>query len=224
MFEDFSFSTAPRQSSSNSYKSLRTTNDTSIDTSSNPPQYISPTCTSFQNHIPYSTTNVPQQHNEQYLSPRIRRADSGYNSERSSFSEADTNLSTHLSNLQLSESPSHIPSLKRSQRQDSTRMQTDDFHLREISTLVQRMVDNSEQCTLCRPSTSHSERSETPEEETDEGLLPIGENESERPAKRPQLQFRRSCEALRARPGVSKGIRMRKSRSRLNAGTINTRR
>ncbi|KAF2234384.1 hypothetical protein EV356DRAFT_501950 [Viridothelium virens] len=223
MFENFSFEAAPGQSSSASHEHSYPPHDTSTHVSPHPSRCVSPTRTSFAQPLQYSISDLSRQFGEHSIRPRTVRADSGYESQRSSIAQEESNVASRVSSLQVPQSSSRQPSVKRAQRQDSIRLQTETSHLREISSLVQRMVDSGDQCSLCRPTSSHSERSNTPPEDDDD-VVSMGLNTHESAARRHNLPYRRSNEVLRGRPGVTKDVRMRKSRSRLNMNANNMRR
>ena len=222
MFENFSFEAASRQTPSNHHYHSYSPEDVSIYPSPRPSRCVSPTCTSFSNPMQDSLSDLARQFSEHSLRPKTRRTDSGYESQRSSFAREEANLDPYFSSLQPGQPHSIQLSTKRTQRQDSMRLQTETFHLREISTLVQRMVDDRDQCALCRPTSSHSDPSTHSESEDD--IASIGSNRFDLAPRRHNLPYKRSSEVLKGRPGVTKDVRMRKSRSRLNINANGARR
>lgn len=215
MFENFSFEAASRKSSSDRHYLSYPPNDASTGSSRRSSTCVSPACASSSQPLPYSISDLSRQFSEQSIRPRPKRADSGYESQRSSFAQEEASTNSRVSSLQVSQPHSRQPSVKRAQRQDSMRLQTEASHLREISSLVQRMVDTRDQCSLCRPTSSHSECSITPSESEDD-VVSIASNRMESTSRRHNLPYRRSTEVLKGRPGVTKDVRMRKSRSRMN--------
>ncbi|ORY16647.1 hypothetical protein BCR34DRAFT_622341 [Clohesyomyces aquaticus] len=102
----------------------------------------------------------------------------------------------------------------RQQRQANTRMQCSSTHIKDISMLVQRMVDDRDQCLIRdskSPSTSPSSSpspsmSSNYDEGVDMAYSPTGADEL------PlfPLKFRRSGERLHGQAMVSRSVRMRK--------------
>ena len=224
MFENFSFDTPSTKFSPNTSRCHPyLADDSSTDPASRFSACVSPTCTSFSQSLPYSITDLSNQFSEHTIRQKTKRADSGYGSQRSSFSQENSNENSHATSSQTIQPNTHHPVIKRTQRQDNLRLQTDSSHLREISSLVQKMVDNGEQCSLCEPTSSHRERSITPCESDDEVTL-MGSSQYEASSRRHNLPYRRSTEVLKGRPGVTKDVRMRKSRSRINMTATGARR
>ncbi|KAI9692116.1 MAG: hypothetical protein M1822_006346 [Bathelium mastoideum] len=154
---------------------------------------------------------------------RPTRTDSGYASHRIRSGPEANNVDPHFTTSELTSSHGRHPAIKRTQRQDNMRLQTEASHLREISSLVQRMVATQEQCSLCGSESSASEHSITPSESEDD-VASIASPKHEAPSRRHNLPYRRSTEVLKGRPGVNKDVRMRKSRSRMNMNANGARR
>ena len=223
MFENFSFDAASRSSSSDPRYLTYPPSDISMSSSRRSSAVLSPAYASSSHSTPYSISDLSRQFSEQSIRPRPKRTDSGYSSQRSSFAQEESSTNTRISSPQLLQPNSRQPSTTRAQRQDSTRLQTESSHLREISSLVQRMVDTRDQCSLCRPTSSHSEHSVTPSESEDD-VGSMASSRMESTTRRHHLPYKRSTEVLKGRPGVSKDVRMRKSRSRMNMNANGVRR
>ena len=123
------------------------------------------------------------------------------------FSTDPENSNRHLSYASLS------PAAIRQQRQANMRLQCSASHARDISSLVERMVNNGEQCVICTPRASRS------------GLLPAKSDfEEDDYASVKQsthsdgttyaLKYRRSGDILSNQACVSKNIRLRRKKVR----------
>ncbi|KAF2100881.1 hypothetical protein NA57DRAFT_54954 [Rhizodiscina lignyota] len=115
----------------------------------------------------------------------------------------------------------------RAQRQANIRLLSDQSHLRELSALVEQMVDSGSQCRVCTSTSSSTATSPTlstatslPQSPIDEGIdeMECAEGEDEDYPSR-SLNFRRSGDvAAMAAPGaaaaacVRKDVRVRKQR------------
>lgn len=123
------------------------------------------------------------------------------------FSTDPENSDRHLSYASLS------PAAIRQQRQANVQLQCSASHARDISSLVERMVNDGEQCVVCAPRASRS------------GLLPAKsdfEEDDYASVKRSThsdgttytLKYRRSGDVLSSQACVSKNIRLRKKKAR----------
>ncbi|KAF2493967.1 hypothetical protein BU16DRAFT_528137 [Lophium mytilinum] len=128
--------------------------------------------------------------------PYARDVDSAYSSRRPSYAQVSYN---GLS-----------PAAIRLQRQANVRLQCNTSHMKDISSLVERMMDKGEQCRICTRTRSSDGLSTTSsDEELDTGV------ESRRPsASALTLKYRRSGERLGGQACVSKSVRLRKKKSR----------
>lgn len=122
----------------------------------------------------------------------------------SSTSSSDSESSSRRSST-LSTSSDYFSS-RRAQRQLSTRLQCDAAHVRDISALVERMIDAGEHCRVAAATAEHG---------LDEGAAARGR--SGRPGAAPppagkghSLRYRRSRDALNMQGCVSKSVRIRK--------------
>ena len=104
--------------------------------------------------------------------------------------------------------PGLSPAALREQRQASTRMQCSPSHIKDISLLVQRMIEAGDQCRLCHFKPAPSPPASLSEE--DEGV--DMDYEPDAPDHHPSftLKFRRSGERLNGQAMVAKSVRMRK--------------
>jgi len=123
------------------------------------------------------------------------------------FGTDPENSNRHLSYASLS------PAAIRQQRQANMRLQCSASHARDISSLVERMVNNGEQCVICVPRASRS------------GLLPaMSDFEEDDYASVKQstrsdgttytLKYRRSGDVLSNQACVYKNIRLRQKKIR----------
>jgi hypothetical protein len=126
------------------------------------------------------------------------------------FSTDPENSDRHLSYASLS------PTAIRQQRQANVQLQCSASHARDISSLVEKMVNDGEQCVVCAPRASRS------------GLLPAKsdfEEDDYASVKRSThsdgttyaLKYRRSGDVLSNQACVSKNIRLRKKKVRRTA-------
>ena len=126
------------------------------------------------------------------------------------FSTDPENSNQHLSYASLS------PAAIRQQRQANVLLQCNASHARDISSLVERMVDNGEQCVISAPRPLRS------------GLLPAKsdfEEDDYASIKRSThsdgttyaLKYRRSGDVLSNQACVSKNIRLRKKKVKRTA-------
>ena len=98
----------------------------------------------------------------------------------------------------------------RMQRQANVRMQCSASHTKDISVLVQSMIEDGDQCNICDPkSRSSSSASSTVDEDEDEGVDMEYEPSSE-PHFSYALNFRRSGERVAGCATVSRTVRIRK--------------
>jgi hypothetical protein len=101
----------------------------------------------------------------------------------------------------------------RMQRQTNLKLQCSSSHIKDISKLVQRMVEDEDQCNVCEPETlvpaSDSSNLEQDEgvEDVDCELLDADIFSS--------LKYRRSSDRANGQSGVSKTVRLRKRPSRM---------
>ncbi|KAF2812971.1 uncharacterized protein BDZ99DRAFT_460299 [Mytilinidion resinicola] len=128
--------------------------------------------------------------------PYAHDVDSAYSSRRPSYAQASYN---GLS-----------PAAIRLQRQANVRLQCNTSHVKDISSLVERMMDKGEQCRICtRPRSNAGLSATSSDEEEDTGI------ESRRSsAATLALKYRRSGERLGGQACVSKSVRLRKKKSR----------
>ena len=126
------------------------------------------------------------------------------------FSTDPENSNRHLPYASLS------PAAIRQQRQANVRLQCSASHARDITSLVERMVNDGEQCVICAPRPSRS------------GLLPAKSDfEEDDYASVKQsthsdgttyaLKYRRSGDVLSNQACVSKNIRLRKKKVKRTA-------
>jgi hypothetical protein len=120
----------------------------------------------------------------------------------------------------------HVPSQQRSyscmspaslrrQRQANTRMQCSASHVKDISILVQKMIQAGDQCHVCEPksrtpSNSSSSASSSASSIEDEGVDMDYSPPSPYEDQLYTLKFRRSGDHIAGSATVSKSIRMRK--------------
>ncbi|KAF2197811.1 hypothetical protein GQ43DRAFT_466119 [Delitschia confertaspora ATCC 74209] len=114
-------------------------------------------------------------------------------------------------------SPSSIASMDlRDKRQANSRLQCSTTHVRDISLLVERMVEKGDQCSVCprkRPSAIDVV------EEEDEGLgMEYTPPTLDSPPSLP-LKFRRSGDRVDGHACVSKNVRMRKKHGKFTKKT-----
>jgi len=129
--------------------------------------------------------------------------DSAYSSRRTSY--------VHVSYNGLS------PAAIRLQRQTNVRLQCNTSHVKDISSLVERMMDKGEQCRICTRPRSKDSLSATSSDD-DEGHTKSRQSSiSERPTV--TLKYRRSGERLSGQTCVSKSVRLRKTKSRKSLPT-----
>ncbi|KAF2730723.1 hypothetical protein EJ04DRAFT_515082 [Polyplosphaeria fusca] len=99
----------------------------------------------------------------------------------------------------------------RRQRQAHMRMQCSSSHVKDISNLVQKMVEDGDQCHVCDPKSRTTSRSSSPSSHSyDEGV--VMDYSPPSPGEEPlhTLKFRRSGDQIVGHATVSKSIRMRK--------------
>ena len=125
-----------------------------------------------------------------------------------------------FSDSSLSSSPSSYSTVSfahlRSKRQAHTQLQCSPSHIRDISLLVERMIDQREQCLIRRGSEARITPCSSPiETDDDEGVsmdyTPPGPQENPRLA----LKYRRSGDRLNGHACVTKSVRMRKKPTKI---------
>lgn len=104
----------------------------------------------------------------------------------------------------------------RSQRQYNSRLQCQAAHARHLSSLLERMMDSGEQCSICTASRRQEQSAPAPNWEEDETLGDeLDEDYSQGPGALSRLNYRRSTDLSANQQGyVSKPIRVRKKKNR----------
>ncbi|KAF2258434.1 hypothetical protein CC78DRAFT_537809 [Lojkania enalia] len=126
-------------------------------------------------------------------------------------------LAFHTSFPEPTHQPSYTalsPAELRMRRQASTRMQCSQTHIKDISELVRKMIEEGDQCQTCGPksrtSYSLSASSSSSDVDEDEGVDMDYDPPAVRESPLYGLKFRRSGDRLVGHAAVSKSVRMRK--------------
>lgn len=121
----------------------------------------------------------------------------------------------------VSFSPCMSSSSLRARRQANTRLQCSAAHIRDISLLVEKMIDERDQCSIRdtnRPKPTLSPGELEPDE--DEGVDMDYAPPTPQPSPPFPLKFRRSSDRSHGHACVAKNVRMRKKPSKLGKGAI----
>lgn len=113
------------------------------------------------------------------------------------------------------------PAAIRLQRQANMRLQCSATHVKDISSLVERMVERGEQCMICSPPGPKGRLSSTSSGAKEDEDVRTGirrSSTSELPTY--TLKYRRSGELLSSQACVSKSVRLRKKKYRRSATSI----
>lgn len=199
MFRDFSFDAARPSSVHDAERAAM-----NVSPMSNPPGYF----TRLPTPPPCSMGELAQRLDQQSL-----RVDPAYkfpNEEPPTPPSDQVSFSTSLHELPQRPSYSRITTATlRMQRQANVRMQCSSSHIDDISTLVQRMIEDEDQCNICEPKSPISTSSSSNADE-DEGVDMDYSPPSPREPPLPTLKFRRSGDRLNGCASVTKSVRMRK--------------
>ncbi|KAF2107529.1 hypothetical protein BDV96DRAFT_588884 [Lophiotrema nucula] len=132
-------------------------------------------------------------------------------SDDDSASSAD--FPSSLSSSQLSSYESMSPAELRMRRQANTRMQCDASHVKDITNLVKKMIEDGDQCHICDPKSRTSSRassSSSADEDEDEGVDMDYIPPSDQDLPLYSVKFRRSGDRVVGHAAVMKSVRMRK--------------
>lgn len=135
--------------------------------------------------------------------------------------EIDDDYDSRRSSSALSTCSDYFASL-RAQRQHSTRLQCDAQHVRDISALVERMVDSGEQCNFCSSParTDDSGVGEDADEAADATVKSArGSGGAVVEGRGATLRYRRSGDVLNLQGCVAKSVRIRKQKGGGRRGT-----
>lgn len=207
MFQNFSFDAASRHPSD--FALERAYMDISPTSSPWPlPSRANPTAMTIgelsQRFSAHSIEVDPSYQRTSYFEPATspsdqypQEVDSAYSSRRTSYAHIYNGLS---------------PAALRLQRQANVRLQCNTSHVKDISSLVERMMAEGEQCRICTRPRSKDGLSATSSDDEDERAEPRRSSSSDNPAF--TLKYRRSGERLGGQACVSKTVRLRKIKSR----------
>lgn len=211
MFENYSVATASRHPSS------LPCNDNYDDFVAPPVDARSIAQRAFAHQL--SITQLSQRFGEQRLhqdAPLSIRSDP-FASIRDTPSDLDADF------LDLPSPRSYVgsmaPSKRRSRRQEGVRMLCDPAHLRSIQEMVDKMIQNQDQCAVSPSRSLHFEDDSPSRVEDDEGYNSLEEvsvrsNSSSSSSSSCGLSYRRSADMTTTGACVSKTLRQRRSRNR----------
>jgi len=107
------------------------------------------------------------------------------------------------------------PAAIRLQRQANMRLQCNTSHAKDVTALVERMMDKGEQCRVCTRPRSRGNISASSSDDDEDVAVESRQSSSSTMT----LKYRRSGERLGGQTCVSKSVRLRKTKSRKSLPT-----
>lgn len=205
MFESFSFAAASRHPSS-----LDDPDDYAY-----PDVSISPTSSPVSEQTAMSVAELSRRFGAQNIGGELYQAPASPFELPAPWTEHDDWTSTSASSPTSSYFPDDAfpdPSAIRARRQAHTQLQCDAAHMRDISSLVQKMIESGDQCKLASRNDSVVSSSDCCGDDADDEPYDLPRSNSS-PAISQSLRYRRSGEVL-STAAVSKNIRFRRRHPR----------